>query len=198
MAIDISDNNNYYRWDIGSTGNLQLDYQNGGNNNMVTKLSIANDGSITSNALVKTSNSQDTTDPVFVMTDPNGKLVRGYSNYTSMNNSITDLQTKINTANASIAQLIEVSNTIKNQTSGALSVINSYIQKNLDTQVASLTTSLSTQQSTIASLQNSIDRIGNLTGTTGIRSNENLFNYIMGLGVLVLIALLVSILKKKK
>jgi uncharacterized coiled-coil protein SlyX len=197
MAIDISDNTNYYRWDIGSTGNLQLDYQSGGNSNMATKLTVTKDGNITSTALVKTTDAQDTTDPVFVLADSTGKLVRGYANYTTLNNTIAELQSKVTNANSSVAQLIEMSNNLNAQTSGALSIINSYVQKNLDTQVTTLATQVSNQQNTISSLQNTVTQIGNLTGTTGLRSNANLFNYVIGLAFFSFVVFLIALLKKR-
>lgn len=194
MAIDITDNTNYYRWSTGNN-NLNLNYQNGGNNNMTSILSVSNDGSILSNSLKKTSNASDTTDPVFIMADQNGKLTRAYGTYTSMNNTITGLQNKVNDIDLSVTHLIEMTNNLSNQTSGALSVINGYVQKNIDYQVASLNTLVNAQQATIQSIQTSVDRIGNLTGTTGIRSNERLFMYIIVMAALLFITFVLSIVK---
>lgn len=118
------------------------------------------------------------------------------SNYNSINNSITDLQFKVNSVNSSISQLMNMSNTLKSESSGAISIMNSYIQKNLDTNVANLLSTVITHQKTISSLQKMVTQIGSRTGTTGPRSNDNLFNYILALTALVFIILLVTLLKK--
>ena len=96
MSVEITDSVNYYKWQPGSTGNLVLGYQLGGNDNLSTILDIQKTGTLSSAGLRKTTDSTDTDTPVIVMVDKNGALIRGYSALNSINTNFVSLQTDIN------------------------------------------------------------------------------------------------------
>lgn len=153
MSVEITDTVNYYKWLPNSSGDLNLGYQQGGNDNLIPIASIRKDGSLLSRSLRKTTAVNDTDSPVFTMVDKDGVLIRGFGALNSINANFNALQNQVNLLSQSNVGLTSLVNTATNQASQAASQVNSLLNLNLDSRVATLSATSSLHQSDLDALK---------------------------------------------